>query len=235
MRAQHYWLVTAWDERLSSWKSCQLAICRSTIFPVSRYLGLMPEALIIERQIPLQFEALGASNSHFSYSPGQSMTELGRGGREIQWGCLTNGKEIDQITRHGYWRHESERSGGEWKALIGLQPHEWQWNGKKVGGRLEITTLRKVWKIEPFSDVSWNEVHQRLACRIKFIRGMPTGSRFTGKMQVRLLSKVNTQRLVWTLVQIFSSWKSKITEPYKATGLLSFSTCCMMWMWSSAG
>lgn len=52
----------------------------------------MPAALIIEQQIPLQFVALGASNSHFNYSPGQSMTELGRGER-IQWGCLIKKKE----------------------------------------------------------------------------------------------------------------------------------------------
>lgn len=132
LMAQHYWLVTAWDQRLSSRKSCQLTICCSTVFSVSRYLWLMPVALIIEQQIPLQFVALGASNSHFNYSPGQSMTELGRG-EKIQWGRLTKGKKIDQITRHGYWRHESERTGRQWNASISLQPHEWQWMEGKLG------------------------------------------------------------------------------------------------------
>lgn len=115
MVQQQYWLLAAWDKRLSSGQPCQLAVCCSTVFSVSRYLWLMPAALIIEQQIPLQFVALGASNSHFNYSPGQSMTELGRGER-IQWGCLIKKKEkkrIDKITRHGYWRHESERTGWE--------------------------------------------------------------------------------------------------------------------------
>lgn len=194
MVQQRYWLLAAWDKRLSSGQPCQLTVCCSTVFSVSRYLWLMPAALIIEQQIPLQFVALGASNSHFNYSPGQSMTELGRGER-IQWGCLIKKKKNRQnhptrLLKTWIWAHWLGVNRFDWLAATGMTmdgKKVWScWGGKRRAG-IQNRCFAQSSKIESFSDVSgddWSlrsKVHQRLARHIKFIRGMATRRSFMGK------------------------------------------------------